>query len=396
MVSGVDEFSTEPTPFIPRQEYALRIERLKEGMRGQKLDAILLGTGMNLQYFSGFPSPARNVARPFFLVVPANGDPVLITHIAFGYDCEHLAVTQDIRTYKELAQVPISALLPVLDEVKAHFGRIGMELGFEQSLDLSQFEFLRLQEALAGAELIDVASLLWRLRMIKSASEIDCIRHACDIVARGYSSTFAASRVGMNERTIFRVMQNELFVLGSDTFLVSTSGEGNYDMISKPADDRTVLEGDMVWMDAGCRVDGYWSDYSRAAVAGSPSDAQNSTQAAIAKITADTIAEIRPGKRCSEIARFALERLAQLDVPITSSLAERAARIGHGIGLNMTEPPHLGLHDDTVLEPGMVVSVEPGVATRYGTFHVEEDVVVRDGECEILSTSPRTLQIIAS
>src|SRR5208337_4531213 len=68
-ISDVGRSAIGPTPFIPREEYALRIERLKEGMRGQQLDAILLGTGMNFQYFSGFPSPARNVARPFFLLV---------------------------------------------------------------------------------------------------------------------------------------------------------------------------------------------------------------------------------------------------------------------------------------------------------------------------------------
>jgi Xaa-Pro aminopeptidase len=148
-------------------------------------------------------------------------------------------------------------------------------------------------------------------------------------------------------------------------------------------------------MDAGCRVNGYWSDYSRAATMGAPSALQEHAHAAIAEITDETIRKIRPGVKCSEVARFALDRLAALNIPITSSLAERAARIGHGIGLNMTEPPHLGLHDDTVLQPGMVVSVEPGVATRYGTFHIEENVVVREGECEILTTSPRALQIIS-
>ena len=57
----------------------------------------------------------------------------------------------------------------------------------------------------------------------------------------------------------------------------------------------------------------------------------------------------------------------------------------------MTEPPHLGLHDDTVFSAGMVVTVEPGIATEYGTFHIEENVVVREGECEFLTSSPRVL-----
>jgi len=365
-------------------------------MRQLTLDAVLLGTGMNLQYFSGFPSPIRNVARPFFLLIAAGQDPIFFTHTAFADEFRRIYGIKDIRTYQTLSQVPLPELKSATLNALGRFGRIGMELGFEQSLDISPLEFQRLQNGLAPIELVDVSFLLWQLRTIKSEDEIASIRSACDFVAGSYASTFRHSRAGMKEREIFRLMQQELHKSGSDTFLVIASGEGNYDMISKPADDRIVLQGDMVWMDAGCRVNGYWSDYSRAATVGAPSAAQEQTQEAIAAITAETIRRIRPGVKCSEVARFALKRLAALDVPITSSLAQRAARIGHGIGLNMTEPPHLGLHDDTVLQPGMVVSVEPGIATLYGAFHVEENVVVREGECQILTTSPRTLQIIST
>lgn len=366
------------------------MEKLRFGMREHKLDAILIGTGMNLQYFSGFPSRQRYVTRPFFLLIPAKHEPILLSHTGLADECRRLSVIEDVRAYGGLSHAPVEVLGDLLTEIGAHAGRIGMELGFEQTLDISLVEFNRLRSSLPAAELTDAADLLWSLRTVKSETEIACVRKACEIVAESYSFTFASTRAGMSEREIYQTMLSGLS--DGETFLAITSGPGNYDLVSKPPDDRIVQEGDMVWMDAGCRVSGYWSDYSRAGVAGEPSDLQKLAQERVHKITTTAVQQIRPGVRCSEIARFCLDRLAELPFAITSSIAARADRIGHGIGLNTQEPPHLGLHDDTPLQVGMIVSVEPGVATEYGTFHVEENVVVREDGCELLSTSPRNLQ----
>jgi Xaa-Pro dipeptidase len=381
----------KPHRSIPDAEFRQRVARLQRLMHKERLNAVLLGTGMNLQYFSGLPSPQRSVVRPFFLLIPAAGEAVLFSHIAFADETRRFSKVADIRAYEGLSGPPIDLLKAAIGEAGASTGRIGMELGFEQSLDISPLDFRRLEDSMAGADLIDAAGMLWGLRMIKSEQEIDCMRDACDIVADAYKHTFGSSPAGMRESDIYAAMLSHLQLSGSDTFLVITSGRGNYDLVSKPPEDRIVNPGDMVWMDAGCRVDGYWSDYSRAGVAGAPSALQERAQEAIHRVTFDTVSKIRPGIRCSQIARFALESLDDLPFVLTSSVAARAARIGHGIGLTMTEPPHLGLRDDTLLAPGMVVSVEPGIATEYGTFHVEENVVVREGPCELLTSSPREL-----
>jgi Xaa-Pro dipeptidase len=383
------QLNTKP---IPMNEYLERIGKLRARMHEADLTAVLLGTGMNLQYLCGLPSPEKNVARPFFLLVPAHGNLLLFCHTALEEESRRAACVGEIRTYPGLSRPPISQLRDAIVDIGAATGRIGMELGYEQSLDISPLELQRLHSAVPAAEWIDVASTLWSMRMIKSESEIACLRESCQIVAGAYQHTFATARAGMTERQIYDAMFGCLQSCGSEIFLVITSGAGNYDLISKRADERVIETGDMVWMDAGCRVSGYWSDYSRAGVAGPPSDLQTQVQAEVEKITEDTIARIRPGVRCSDVARYALARLGEIPVAITSSLAERAGRVGHGIGLTMTEPPHLGVHDDTAFAPGMVVTVEPGIATKFGTFHVEENLVVRDGACDLLSSSPRTLR----
>jgi Xaa-Pro aminopeptidase len=360
-------------------------------MVDSRLNAVLLGTGMNLWYFTGLPSPERNVPRPLFLLIPRRGKVLLFCHSAISDESKRTAQVDEIRTYEQLSHPPISLLSNYIGDIGARSGRIGMELGYEQSLDISANDLGRLHSSLPGVEWVDVADVLWGLRMIKSENEIACLRDSCGVVAEAYAHTFRSARSSMTEREIYDLMANRLHASGRDIFLVITSGTGNYDLVSKSPEQRHIEAGDMVWMDAGCRVAGYWSDYSRAAVAGEPSDLQQRVQFEVAKITSDTIARIRPGEKCSEVARYALERLRALPFKTTSSIAERAGRIGHGIGLTMTEPPHLGLHEDNVFSAGMVVTVEPGVATEYGTFHVEENVVVCEGECEFLTSSPRVL-----
>lgn len=374
---------------IPRAEYPQRLERLRAEMRAASLDAVLLSTGMNLAYFTGYPSPARNVARPYFVLLPLTGDPVFFSHTGHTYEARRLTWITDVREYAGLSRAPVEMLAQAVRERGFSKGTIGMELGYEQTLDISVLDFRRLEAALAPCSLVDASAVLWRLRMIKSAAEIACFREAHRVTAEAYASTFACAREEMLESDIYVHMYAQLSRPGTGgVFLVVTSGEGNYDLVTKPPEPRPLHRGDMLWMDAGCAVGGYWSDYSRAGVAGPPSGEQRRLQEAVHRITADAIAQIRPGVLCSTIARFCLRRIAELDFPVTSRIAELAGRIGHGIGLNLTEPPHLSPQDDTPFAPGMVVSVEPGVATRYGTFHVEENFLVTEDGCELLSQAP--------
>jgi len=381
---------------IPDAEYPRRLERLRRLMKEQNLAALLLGTGMNLAYFSGYPSPPRNVARPFFVLLPLKGEPVLFSHTGHAAEAARFSWIHDVRDYTELSRAPVAQIRDAMCERSLLGKNVGMELGFEQTLDISYLEFCRLREALGDTKLLDASGILWRLRMIKSPCEISFLRRACRITAESYAATFSTAREGMTEREIYGTMYRQLGQPDTGSiFLVITSGKGNYDLVTKPPDDRPVKKGDMVWMDAGVTVSGYWSDFSRAGVMGDPSAAQAQAQQTIHRITSDAVRMVRPGVKASDIARFCYARLEALDFRITSSIARLAVRIGHGVGLNLTEPPHIGLHDDTALEPGMVITLEPGVATEWGTFHVEENVVVAEDGHEVLSDSPRELWRIA-
>lgn len=379
-------------PAIPNDEYPQRLERLRASMRQKELAAVLVGTGPNLTYFSGYPSPSRSGSRPFFLLLPREGEPVLIVQSGRKAEALRFAHVRDVRDYAELSRIPAGMVAEALRECGALGQSVGMELGHEQLFDVPYLEFCRLREALAGTRIVDAGDILWRTRMIKSASEIACLREACRILSFAYADTLGAAYEGLTELRLARRMCAHFDEAGAgDRFIVITSGQGNYDLPSKPPEARPIRAKDLVWIDAGCTVAGYWSDFSRAGVVGGPTAEQAAAQEAIHRITWEAVRQVRPGITASALARFCNERVARLPFPITSDISGLASRCGHGVGLNLTEPPHVAESDHTVLEPGMVITIEPAVATEYGTFHVEEQVWVTPDGAEVLSQAPRTL-----
>jgi Xaa-Pro aminopeptidase len=158
--------------------------------------------------------------------------------------------------------------------------------------------------------------------------------------------------------------------------------------------ERVLEPGDMVWLDSGCTVGGLWSDFGRAGVVGGPGSEQAEAQRQVVEMTNDGVAMVRPGRPVAEIAAALNERVRAVGLPVTSSISGLAGRVGHGVGFDMTEPPHISEEDTTVLEPGMTITIEPGFATAYGLFHAEQNVVVTETGCDLLTTSPQHLRTI--
>jgi Xaa-Pro aminopeptidase len=147
------------------------------------------------------------------------------------------------------------------------------------------------------------------------------------------------------------------------------------------------VEGDMLWIDLGVRAAGYWSDTCRAGVVGGPSQRQQELQRRIVEATAAGVEMIRPGVPVADIAResFRLRDAIEGAVPVP------IGRAGHGIGLSITEYPHVAEYDSTVLEPGMAITVEPFVSDDSGMYCVEEVAVVTENGYELLTNAPRDL-----
>jgi Xaa-Pro aminopeptidase len=371
------------------------LRRAQEAMAHSGFDALFLATGTNLCYLSGYPTVELTLARPFYLVIPARGEPALLVHIGREAEARRYAWIDDVRTYRRLSVAPIEELHAAFRERGLRGGRVGAELGREQRLGMPVAEFDRVRQELAPSRFGDAADVLWALRMIKADGDIAAISRACRITAAAYAETFTSARAGELDRPVAARLAGGMTARGGhDPWVLVASGPGNYALATGAPHDRALESGDLLWFDAGCSVDGFWSDFSRAGVIGGPTTDQRDAQRRIVALTAKGVAMVRPGVPVAEIAAVVDEGVRDIGLPVEVATSEMAGRVGHGVGYDITEPPHVSVDDPTILEPGMVITIEPGVATPFGLFHAEEVVSVTALGRDILSRSPRDLRSI--
>ena len=359
------------------------------------LAALLLTTEPEVRYFSGFLTPFwQSPTRPWFLVLPRQGKPVAVIP---EIGAARMAATwiDDIRTWP--APRPgndgisdLSALLRVLTAVG---GWVGLAMGHESHLRMPLNDFKALQKNLSGIEFVDAGPLLRDLRMLKSEAEIDKIRHVCQLVSGGFEGLDQIAATGDVERDIFRNFRIDLLKRGADEvpYLVGGSGPGGPVEVIGPPSDRIVAVGDVLMMDTGTVFDGYYSDFDRNFAFGHADDSAQRAYDVVYRATEAGLAAARPGATAADLwAAMA----AVLDAGGSSGNA--VGRLGHGLGIQLTEAPSNMLGDETMMRPGMVMTLEPCMTYGDGRVMVhEENLVIRDGSPELLSRrAPAELPII--
>jgi Xaa-Pro aminopeptidase len=357
------------------------------------LDALLVTAEPNVNYYSGFRNfiPWWTYTRPYILILPKDQDPVFLVQGFHHFDAAHDSWINDVRGYPSLTGVPIDMVEDAFKELGLLGKRIGMELGYEQRMFMSYNDFEQLKRALKGCTFLDASDMIWKQRMIKSEEEITAHRRACEIGDKVYAACFSETKEGMTEKDVAKIIGRTIAEESGELgFLIICSGPGNYKRVAGMPTNRVLQKGDLMWIDLGVIANGYWSDYCRAAVVGGPSKEQIRLQDAVADITRRTVESVRPGLKASELARICINAAADLGIDFSFE----AGRLGHGMGLMSTEPPHIAVYDDTVLEPGMVFTIEPGIVNDIGTFIAEENLVVRPDGYELLTSTSRELRAL--
>ena len=375
--------------WFPREEYQARLELLREHLDERNLDAMLVTWDQNIRYYAGFRQTTANMspARTTTLLMPRKSSPVLFVHVFQSADARASTWFEDVRAYQQLSGPPLE---DIVAEIRARdIRRLAVELGEEMRVGMPAADFLAIRDRLSGVEWLDAADLIWQQRIRKSPAEQEWMRKAGHATAQGYHLGFPRVKVGMTEREVAGVLQAAMLEGGAEqiAFILLSSGEGNYGRISGYATNRRVQKGEMVWVDMGARVNDYCADFTRAAVLGGPTDQQKRMQEIVVAVTAKGVEVAGPGVPIAEIVKACNEEMRRRGQENTFV----AGRIGHGVGLSNTEPPHVALYDKTVLEPGMTIAVEPGIVERYGAFHCEENLIITENGREIISTANRSL-----
>ena len=375
---------------ITAEEYRARVRRLAALAADAGLDGVLLTAESNIDYFSGYRhhAPWTLFARPFFEVVAAGGEAILVGHAFLTPEMERTSAVGDIRAYAKSGG-GLEALLDCLRELGLDRGRLGMELGDEQRLGMTQLELEALRAGLSEVEFVDAAPLLWRLRMIKSPAEQALMRESAVITARAMAAGFERAAPGVTERKVARAVGETMMREGADRpgFVMMASGADNHHVLSGKPTDRALESGDMLWMDLGSVYHGYWSDFCRACVVGGPTRAQRDAQAMIVDVNQACVDAVKPGEPIRRVPAAAEAAFARLGMEVEVG----AGRIGHGMGLMSTEPPHVAHYDATIMTPGLVFTIEPRFVNEHGIFNCEELVLVTERGGELLTTMPRSL-----
>ncbi|MBI3978803.1 MAG: aminopeptidase P family protein [Chloroflexi bacterium] len=376
---------------FPPSEYDQRSARLQAALEQHGLDALLVTHEANFNYFTGFVVQHSWVSftRNLIAVLPRGRSPVLVVPQSLASEARRESWIEDVAPHTSIGSAPVDVVAEVCRRLGLAQARIGAELGYEQRLNLSHVDYERLRAALPAASFADASDAIWQVRMTKSEAEIDRLRRACAITDDAFERIFAEARPGMTERQIARRVGELMMAAGADRpgWVMITSGRGEYHRTFGTPRDRAVQPGEMLWMDLAAIVDGYWSDFCRAGVFGGPTEEQQGLQEVVCQATSAGVQAIRPGIPVSAVAEAVNGELTRHGLT-----PHQAGRLGHGLGLLSTEPPNVTLTDQTILAPGMVITVEPVVIREDGIYQAEEDVVVRADGREVLSKAPGHLR----
>ena len=386
---------------FPVDEYRNRIEKFLQEMEKELLDAVILTTKENTNYFSGFRMITwdSKISKPGALIITKEGTITLVGAYS-GYETmKATSCIEDIRLFDSRGRenLPTSfaqAIFNVIKEQGYDKGNIGMEIGKGFRLHLTHDDYLDLIKLLKNANIKDASQAIWNLRSIKSELEIKRMKKVCDINIKAFEKALNAIYPGMTELELFRTIGSEMFRLGADDVfpLGIRAGKDRYSQGNSPPGDRPIRKGEIILIDGGPGYKGYYSDIIREACIGRPTSRQQELFNFSVEACMRGIETVRPGVTPKEITE-SIDRFVDKS-KYTENYVSRGG-CGHSIGLDIHEVPLLTLENEMLIKPGMVLSIEPSFyEENMGMFNIEENILVTDDGYELLTPLDHDLWII--
>jgi Xaa-Pro dipeptidase len=357
-----------------------RTKQVREALEAWELDALLVAAPPNIAYLSGFHVKPHE--RLVALVVPRQGEVRLVCP-----SLEEEAARTVLDGRAELVvwrdeDGPAAALARALGGAVR---RVGIE---KRYLTVA---FAELAAAASGAALDSCDDLLAGLRVVKSETEVAALRRAAAVVDAVVQQITSTAQPGTTEAELAADCAQRLRAAGGDALafdpLILT---GPRSALPHGVPGKTQLsEGDLLIADIGVSVDGYAADITRTVVVGGQADERQREIFDIVHAAERAgIAAARAGVPACEVDEAARGVIAE-----AGYAASFIHRTGHGLGLEVHEPPYLTATSDEPLEAGMVATVEPGIyIERWGGVRIEDDIVIREGDAEVLTAAPTALE----
>jgi Xaa-Pro aminopeptidase len=383
-----------------------RINALQKNIFQVGIDAVLLNYSRSLLYYAGTTHPSILIVTPedYHLIVLRGLEWVqdetrLDSHkvsLGGGYE--------DVKTY--------------LKTWKIDRGRLGMELDI-----LPAGLYFQYSKLLPEFSIVDVSKLILEQRKIKDAKEIEYTKQACRILHQGHDRILRVLRERMTElelsseiedahrkaghEGLYFIRQFDFFmgpgpvVSGANLTKIagkiqSISGVGMSPSIPMAASSKKINKGEMIVVDIPTHYHGYHCDQSRTYVLGSPPESCKTIYTGMKEIADRIMQDLKPGVRCDHLYNMACTEADELGLgPYFMRLgvnSERIAFIGHGLGLELNEPPLLSKNNQDIIEEGMIIALELEMCKSPSeVVKLEDTVLITSDGAEILTITPRDL-----
>ena len=375
----------KPVRGFSDSEFEQRTQRAQSMMRNLNIDAMLLTTEPYVRYFTGFFTQFwLSPTRPWFLLVPLEGKPIAIIPTIGEVGMRDTWLDQvHCWSSPQPGDDGISLLTEQINQLPKRFGRLGVPTGIESHLRMPADDFQVLKNNLTNTEIVDCSLLMLQLCNIKSAAEVEKIKYVCELTSDSFNALPEFAKAGDSERDIVSAMRIDLLQRGADhtPFMVSASGNNGYYNIIMGPTDRVLGEGDLLIIDTGTLYDGYYCDFDRNFAFGNASDSSKRAYETVFKSTDAGFEAAKPGNTTSDIWRAMWTVLEA-----GGAEGNDIGRMGHGLGTQLTEWPSNTATDETELQPGMVLTLEPGMSYDGGKQMVhEENILITDSGAIMLS-----------
>ena len=371
---------------FPDSEFEARTAKAQVRMAALGLSGLLLMSEADVRYFSGFHTLFwQSPTRPWFLFVPAAGKPIAVIP-EIGADLMRKTWLDDIRTWSAPAPEDdgISLLTELLSPLADRGAMIGVMKGHETALRMPLADWERLVAALPGMRIEDATGLVQGLRMVKSKAEIDKLAHICAIGSASFARVPEIVSEGMPLDDVFRTFRGEALRQGADDapYVVGGAAQGGYSDVISPPSQRPLQRGDVLMIDTGCTWDGYFWDFDRNWAIGQADDTARRAYDVLWRATEAGIAAARSGATCRDLFKAMSAVIAEMD-----DSGGDIGRLGHGLGMQLTEQPSHAAFDRTELKDNMVLTLEPSLSYGEGLMMVhEENIVVTPNGGRLLTT----------
>lgn len=359
----------------PADVYRRRLARLQSRLREAELPAMWITNPINRRYLSGFTGTSGAV---------------LVT-----WDEAWL-----FTDFRYMQQAPLQVqVMPVvehkpqmLDTLHEWLRQRGIQrLGFEAKT-MTYGEFLAATSKLVDLEWRPTVHLVEQLRLFKDEAELKVIRRATQLADDAFAYILNHIRPGVSERELALKLEwymRESGATSASFDIIVASGERSA-LPHGIASDKRLHTGEFVKLDFGALLDGYCSDLTRTVMLGQPTARHREIYQIVLAAQQQVLLHLKPGMTGKEADALARQVIA--DAGYGDQFGHGT---GHGFGMDIHEDPRLNKQSTTILQPGMTVTVEPGIyVPEFGGVRIEDDVLITADGIDILTTSPKSFIII--